>query len=43
VFAGNTGSMKALIKSGFEQEAVLKQAIYKNGVFYNSHIFSKLK
>ncbi|CAM2831930.1 GNAT family N-acetyltransferase [Pseudoalteromonas distincta] len=43
VFAGNTGSMKALSKSGFEQEAVLKQAIYKNGVFYNSHIFSKLK
>ncbi|MDQ2042834.1 GNAT family N-acetyltransferase [Pseudoalteromonas sp. 20-92] len=43
VFAGNTGSMKALTKSGFEQEAVLKQAIYKNGVFYNNHIFSKLK
>ena len=43
VFAGNNGSMKALTKSGFEQEAVLKQAIYKNGDFYNNHIFSKLK
>ncbi|WP_166419864.1 GNAT family protein [Pseudoalteromonas sp. Z1A8] len=43
VFAGNTGSIKALTKSGFEQEAVLKQAIYKNGEFYSSHIFSKLK
>ncbi|MBH0077042.1 GNAT family N-acetyltransferase [Pseudoalteromonas sp. SWYJ118] len=43
VFTGNIGSMKALTKSGFEQEAILKQAIYKNGVFYNSHIFSKLK
>ena len=43
VIAGNTGSMKALTKSGFEQEAVLKQAIYKNGVLYNNHIFSKLK
>jgi len=43
VFAGNTGSMKALSNNGFNQEAVLKQAIYKSGVSYNSHIFSKLK
>ncbi|TMO77192.1 GNAT family N-acetyltransferase [Pseudoalteromonas sp. S3776] len=43
VFAGNTGSIKALTKSGFEAEAILKQAIYKDGVFYDSHIFSKLK
>jgi len=43
VFAGNTGSMKTLTKSGFEAEAILKHAIYKDGVFYNSHIFSKLK
>ena len=43
VFAGNTGSIKALTKCGFKAEAVLKQAIYKNGAFYDSHIFSKLK
>lgn len=43
VFAGNTGSIKALTKCGFEAEAILKQAIYKNGVFYDSHILSKLK
>jgi len=43
VFAGNTGSIKALTKCGFEAEAVLKHAIYKDGVFYDSHIFSKLK
>ncbi|MDC9503713.1 MULTISPECIES: GNAT family N-acetyltransferase [unclassified Pseudoalteromonas] len=43
VFAGNTGSIKALTKCGFKAEAVLKQAIYKHGVFYDSHIFSKLK
>jgi len=43
VFAGNIASEKALTNNGFEAEAVLKQAIYKNGVFYNSHIFSKLK
>jgi len=43
VFTGNTGSIKALTKCGFEAEAVLKHAIYKDGVFYDSHIFSKLK
>ncbi|WP_166114590.1 GNAT family protein [Pseudoalteromonas sp. Z9A5] len=43
VFSDNVASMKALTKSGFKQEAVLKQAIYKNGQFYCSHIFSKLK
>jgi ribosomal-protein-alanine N-acetyltransferase len=43
VFAGNTGSIEALTKCGFEAEAVLKHAIYKDGVFYDSHIFSKLK
>lgn len=43
VFTGNTGSIKALTKCGFEAEAILKQAIYKDGVFYDSHIFSKLK
>ncbi|KTD97599.1 GNAT family N-acetyltransferase [Pseudoalteromonas sp. H71] len=43
VFAGNIGSIKALTKCGFEAEATLKHAIYKDGVFYNSHIFSKLK
>ena len=43
VFAGNAGSMKALLKSGFNTEAILKQAIYKNGHYFDSHIFSMLK
>lgn len=43
VFAGNIGSMQVLTKCGFEAEAILKQAIYKNGAFYDNHIFSKLK
>jgi len=43
VFAGNAGSIKALLKSGFNTEAILKQAIYKNGHYFDSHIFSMLK
>lgn len=43
VFSGNTGSMNVLIKSGFNAEAILKNAIYKNSQFYDSHIFSLLK
>jgi len=43
VFSGNNPSMQLLIKSGFKQEAVLQNAIFKNGQFYNNHIFVKLK
>ena len=43
VFSGNTGSMRVLDKCNYLPEAVLQQAIYKNGKYYDSHIFSKLK
>lgn len=43
VFSGNTGSMKVLEKCNYLAEAVLQQAIYKNGKFYDNHIFAKLK
>lgn len=43
VFDDNHASMKLLEKSGFEQEAVLKHAIFKNERFYNNHIFALLK
>ncbi|MGB5918076.1 GNAT family N-acetyltransferase [Arcobacter sp.] len=43
VFSGNNPSMQLLIKSGFKQEAVLQNAIFKNGQFYNNHIFVKLR
>lgn len=43
VFAGNVGSMRVLEKCGFVAEAVLREAIYKNGQFYDNHIFAKLK
>lgn len=41
VFADNQASMQLLLKSGFHPEAVLKKAIYKNGHFYDNHIFAK--
>jgi len=43
VFAENEASKKVLIKSGFELEAIHKQAVYKNEQFYDDYIFSLLK
>ncbi len=40
VFDENIASQKALLKCGFTLEAILKQAIYKNGKFYDDHIYS---
>lgn len=43
VFEGNRGSQQLLLKSGFEPEATMKQAIYKQGCFYDCHTYYKLK
>jgi RimJ/RimL family protein N-acetyltransferase len=43
VFSGNAASIGLLLKCGFTQEAVLQKAFFKNGQFYNNHIFAKLK
>ena len=43
VFSENKASMALLLKSGFAQEGILRRAIYKNGQFYDNHIFAKLK
>lgn len=43
VFEPNIPSQKVLLKSGFHQEAVLKSAIFKDGTFYDNHLFVKLK
>jgi [ribosomal protein S5]-alanine N-acetyltransferase len=42
VFDENMASQKALLKCGFTLEAVLKQAIYKNGKYHDDYIFSLL-
>jgi len=39
VFSNNIASMQLLLKSGFKQEAILRNAIFKNKQFYDNHIF----
>ncbi len=43
VFSENTASMRVLDKCGLKLEAIHKKAIYKDGKFYDNHIFSILK
>lgn len=40
VFEGNIGSVKVLEKTGFVQEAVLKDAVYKDGAYLDQLIFT---
>ncbi|MDR2084409.1 MAG: GNAT family N-acetyltransferase [Bacteroidales bacterium] len=42
-FYTNKGSQRVLEKAGFEQEARLKKALYKNGEFSDELIYVKLK
>lgn len=43
VFSSNFASQKLLLDAGFKQEAILQRAIFKDGQFYDSHIFATLK
>lgn len=43
VFSSNLASQKLLLDAGFKQEAILQRAIFKNGQFYDSHIFAILR
>ncbi len=43
VFSSNLASQKLLLDAGFKQEAILQRAIFKNGRFYDSHIFAILR
>lgn len=42
-FSTNIGSQRVLEKAGFELEARLKKALYKNGEYMDELIYSKLK
>ncbi len=42
-FSNNKGSQRALEKAGFELEARLKKALYKNGEYLDELIYSRLK
>ena len=39
----NPASMKLLQKLGFEQDAILKNAMFKQQQFFNAHLFSLIK
>ncbi|MGI4020613.1 MAG: GNAT family N-acetyltransferase [Janthinobacterium lividum] len=43
VFGSNPASAKVLQKAGYQQEAVFKKALYKNGLYDDELIFAKLK
>lgn len=42
IFEFNVGSARVLEKSGYEREGFLKKAYLKNGVYYDSILFSKI-
>lgn len=43
IFSPNKASMSVARKAGYQCEAILRQAIYKNGEFYDEHLYVKLK
>jgi RimJ/RimL family protein N-acetyltransferase len=43
VFEHNIASEKALLKNGYELEGLLKKVHEKNGIYYNSKLFSRIK
>jgi len=43
VYSPNKPSMRVLEKSGYSHEATLMNSVFKNGEFYNEHIYSVLK
>ena len=42
VFSPNLASMRVLEKCGYELEGVFRKGCYKNGQYYDKHIFSKV-
>lgn len=43
VFAGNTGSMKVLLKNNFQLETIQKNAVFKNNKLIDYYIFALLR
>ncbi|ABG41365.1 GCN5-related N-acetyltransferase [Paraglaciecola sp. T6c] len=42
VFEGNLASCQVLEKCGFTAEGYLKKAVYKQGSFYNTHLYANV-
>ena len=43
VFEYNKASMRVLEKTGFSKEGIRKKAIFKNGSFWDEHMYGKVK
>ncbi len=43
VFGPNHASMRALEKCGYVQEGLFKKAIFKNGQYYDDHVYAILR
>ncbi|MBU0911019.1 MAG: GNAT family N-acetyltransferase [Gammaproteobacteria bacterium] len=43
VSAPNLASIQVLQKAGYSLEGILKQAVYKQGQFYDEHLFAKIR
>lgn len=43
VFDPNKASMHVLEKCGFQREGIFHKACYKNGEFYDKHVFAKVQ
>ena len=39
----NFPSIKVMEKAGFYREGILKQSVYKNGKYYDEHLYAKVK
>ena len=43
IFEYNIGSMRVLLKNGYEKDGIFKNALFKNGQIWDEHRFSKTK
>lgn len=43
IFSANTPSMKTIERAGYHLEAVNKNAVFKNGVLLDQHVYCRLK
>lgn len=43
VFAPNHASMRVLEKCGYELEGVLRRAVFKAGVYYDTHLYARIR
>ena len=43
IFSPNIASMKTILKAGYHLEAINKNAVFKNGVLLDQHVYCRLK